>query len=152
MNLDSFLKSLRSLASSMSKSYDIQEMCFALCHSVVDVLGADGAGVTVADDSGRLRYVTATNDEAARLELAQENTQTGPCVAAYEEGRVVIVDDITIHSGWPRYFEVVETVNVGAVLGVPLKTDGTKLGAMDIYSHDKPAWSDDDVMAAEVFA
>lgn len=136
----------------MTKSYDLQAMCFELCEQVVDVLDADGAGVTVADNSDRLRYVTATSDEATKLELTQEHTQTGPCRTAYDDGRTVVVDDVKLHSLWPQYLEVAETVGVGAVLGVPLRTDGERLGAIDVYSYGQRAWSEEEVTAAGVFA
>jgi GAF domain-containing protein len=152
MNNDTFLKSLRGLTSSIARTYDLNQMCFDLCETVTEVLGADGAGVTVADASGALRYVTATNEEAATLERTQELAQSGPCMTAHEDGRVVAVDDVNLHSGWPAYLQVAESVGVGSVLGVPLATEARKLGALDVYSYEKRVWTEENKTVAEVFS
>jgi GAF domain-containing protein len=152
LELASILKAMDGFASSMAQSYDLPQAAFELCESMVEVLGAQGAGVTVAGEKDRLRYLTGTTEDAIELERTQEKYQSGPCRSAYDDGRVVVVNDVKVHAGWPKYLDIAEQLGVGAVLGVPLRTDGTKLGAMDIYSNEARVWSPDEIQVAEVFA
>lgn len=152
MNLESFVSSMRDFVASMTRNYDATRMCYELSDRVVDVLDADGAGVTVADRDGLLRYVTATDERAARIERVQEETQQGPCMSAYLADEAVAVSDVREVDRWPEYMEVADDLGFHSVLGVPLVSEVSKVGALNIYNESPRVWSEDDISAAWVFA
>lgn len=152
LDLASFLDSMREFAASMTKNYDSTRMCYELSDHVVAALDADGAGVTVADRDGRLRYVIATDERAARLERVQEEYQRGPCMTAYLTDEEVKVEDVRADRAWPEYLRIADELGYHAVLGVPLRSDVAKLGALDVYNNSTRAWSDDDSAVVWAFA
>jgi GAF domain-containing protein len=146
------LEALKSFASSMTRSFDLVEMCHQLSERSVEILGADGAGVSVADGEGLLRYVTATDGAAAHVERAQEKAQLGPCRSAFDTQELVVVGDVTEREEWPDYREAAEAVGYRSVLGVPLTGPVTSIGALNVYSSEARAWDDNELEWARILA
>lgn len=151
-DLGSFVGALRRFTQSMARSYDMTEMCYELCDRVAGVLGATGAGVAVADRSGRLGFATATSDRIVKMEAVQENEQQGPCVTAYTTQTVVAIGSIDDLDRWPHYRTEALALGLHSVLGVPLSVDGERMGALNVY-HDEPRqWSSEELEITDVFA
>ncbi len=150
--MDGFLNAMRTFVSSMTKSYDITQMCYELSETVTSVLAAAGAGVTVGDTDGKLRYVSATDERASDLERVQEEVQVGPCMTAFTQKKVVAVTDVRLESAWPEYLETAVQHGFHAVLGLPLLNNGTTFGAIDVYNDEPRLWSKGDVEIATTFA
>ena len=145
-------KALRSFVASMTRGYDLSEMCLQLCEHSVEVLGAHGAGVSVADEEGALRYVTATDASATHVERVQERFQDGPCKTAYKTQEVVVVQDIEEETAWPQYRVAAMEVGYSSVLGIPLRSGEHALGALNVYHLGTRAWDEGDLDMASVLA
>jgi GAF domain-containing protein len=143
------MQALRSFASVMGRSYDMNEMSFELAQRVTDALGV--AGVSVADESGNLMYVSATSEPIVTMEEIQEKLQQGPCVTAFQTQEPMVVSDITSLDEWPDYKAVATELGMGAVVGFPLSYDSARLGALNIYAANPREWSDDDMDVLGVF-
>ena len=59
--------------------YEVGDVLYALTDQMVEVLGIDGAGVSLRDDSRRLRFVAATDERVANIEETQTGIDEGPC-------------------------------------------------------------------------
>ncbi|MFZ0013910.1 MAG: GAF and ANTAR domain-containing protein [Acidimicrobiia bacterium] len=145
------MQALRSFASVMGRSYDLIEMSFQLAERVTEALGVEGTGVSVADQSGDLKYVSATSEPIVTMEEIQEKIQEGPCVMAFRTQQPMVVADIADIEGWADYKETATELGLGAVIGYPLSYDGARLGALNIYASHPRSWTDDDLDVLGVF-
>ena len=149
---DLLLKALRSFARAMGKNYDITEMSYQLSEHVAEALDAAGAGVSVADESGDLRFVTATSQPIIEIEAVQEKHQEGPCVEAYLSGEPNTIEDLTRESRWEHYRESAISIGLKAVVGYPLSYNGRRLGALNLYDDKQRPWTERDLDQIGVFS
>ncbi|MPZ72885.1 MAG: ANTAR domain-containing protein [Nitriliruptorales bacterium] len=120
---------------------------------VVNVLGVWGAGVSLADDKGQLRFVSATDDVVERLQALEDDVDRGPCREAYDSGFPVVVGDLqALADRWPRLVNQATAAGVNAVMGVPMSVDGEAIGALNVYEKRSGDFSDEQVAAAQVLA
>src|SRR3954467_3131294 len=129
------VKVLAEFAHTLTGGYEITDVLYRLADSVVDVLDAAGAGVSLADDTGHLRAVTAINALSATIEAVEEEYQQGPCVDAYRDGHSVVVTDLGRHaSSWAEYTTVARRHGVVSVLAVPVAARNSTMGTLNVYS------------------
>ena len=132
--------------------YDLEAALSELTESVTEVLGLCGSGVTMAED-GRLRFVTAVSKASGELERNQEQHQAGPCRDAYETGTVVRVPDVRLESArWPEFSASATRLSLAGVAAIPMRLDGQTIGALNLYSPEPRAWSDEDMAVAGALA
>jgi GAF domain-containing protein len=146
---DLLLQALKSFVASMKESYEINEMSYELSSRIAEALGVAGAGVSVADASGQLRFVTGTDERIIQIEQAQELAQEGPCVSAFESQRPIAIPDIQAVNDWPAYTTAADRLDLHAVVGYPL---GESLGALNIYHDRHREWSEEDLDVIDVFS
>lgn len=94
----------------------------------MDVLGADGAGVSLDRDGGNLAFVAASDGRVAAIEEQQIATGTGPCHDAFRTGQLVAVTDLESEDRWPEYTAAALDAGARAVLGVPMPVGAGRLG------------------------
>lgn len=151
-NTDLLLQALRSFAVAMGGSYDISDVCYGLGKTITEVLGTTGAGVSVVDSQGDLKFVTATSQPIIEIEEAQEGAQQGPCVTAFQTQKPMAISDIADRPEWPVYTDTADRVGLRAVVGFPLSYGGERLGAINVYNAESRLWNDDDLDVIGVFA
>src|SRR5664280_2827390 len=148
-----FLQTLSRFAVVLPVRYDLEAALSELTESVTAVLGLSGSGVTMADQAGRMRFVTAVSQASGELERNQEEQQAGPCRDAYDTGEVVRVTDVRAESTrWPEFSATAVRLAVAGVAGVPMRLDDQIIGALNLYSGEPRQWSDEDVAVAGVLA
>jgi GAF domain-containing protein len=148
-----FLQTLSRFAMVLPARYDLEDALGELTESVTAVLGLSGAGVTMADGSGRLRFVTAVSEDSGDLERNQEEQQAGPCRDAFDTGEVVRVSDVREESArWPEFSATAKLLAVAGVAGIPMRLDDEIIGALNIYAPMPREWSDEDIGVAAVLA
>jgi GAF domain-containing protein len=109
------------------------------------------AGITMRIE-GRPRTAVFTDDLAPEIDRAQYDEGTGPCLTAFEEGRVTAIDSTREDGPWPVFRAAAAAHGVGSTLSVPLVVDGTAVGALNLYAARERAFSADDRAHAELFA
>lgn len=145
-------RTLSEFAATLVKGFAISDVLHDLADRVTVVLGIDSAGVSV-QESGRLRFVTALDERAARLEKAQEHGQAGPCVDAWRSGKAVAVTDLSeCASSWGTCPQEAREAGIVAIAGIPMRLGDKTIGALCLYSTTRRAWSPDDLSAAHVLA
>ncbi len=147
-----FLHTLSRFAVVLPARYDLEATLSDLTGSVTTVLGLSGSGVTMAED-GRLRFVTAVSRASGDLERNQEDNQAGPCRDAYDTGEVVRVSDVREESArWPEFSATATRLSVAGVAGIPMRLADQIIGALNLYSPEPRAWTDEDIDVARVLA
>ena len=120
----SLLQVLTRFARTLADGYDVAEVLYDLSDSVVSVLGAKGAGVSLGGTDDKLVFVTATSDVITQVERVQQDSQEGPCHVAFMTNEVVVVEDISTHEDWPTLRDAAVSNGLTSVIGVPLRVPG----------------------------
>jgi GAF domain-containing protein len=146
------LEVLRRFAATMSQSYEVSDVLYQLGDSAVTILGADGAGISLASAGDRLEFVTATDQSLIELETVQEARQEGPCVLAFRTGEPVTIYDIAELDMWHEYRKTAARGNFRAVIGMPLAIGERRVGSLNIYQRAPREWSDTELDVARTLA
>lgn len=152
VNHDALVRAFADYAHALRSHYDVGTVLYRLTDHVVDVLQADGAGVSLARDEHHLAFVAATDGHVAAIEEQQIATGTGPCHDAFRTGEVVAVTDLATEDRWPEYTQAARNAGAAAVLGVPMPVDQRRIGAVNIYKHTAHDWAEHEITVAAVLA
>jgi GAF domain-containing protein len=148
-----FIETLSRFAVVLPARYDLEAALTELTESLTAVLGLSGSGVTMADEAGRLRFVTAVSQASGELERNQEEQQAGPCRDAYDTGEVVRVCDVREEAArWPEFSATARRLGVAGVAGIPMRLADQIIGALNLYSPEPRKWSGEDIAVAGVLA
>jgi GAF domain-containing protein len=151
-NQELLVRVMSEFARTLAGNFAVGDVLHDLAEQVTEVLGVQGAGVSLAD-SGSIKFVAAIDEVTAAIERVQEDTQEGPCVDAHRTGELVLVADIRAEPGrWPTFAARARELGIMAVAGIPMNWDGTRLGGLDLYATARRDWPTDDVVAARVLA
>ncbi|MBU2073301.1 MAG: GAF and ANTAR domain-containing protein [Actinobacteria bacterium] len=110
-----------------------------VCRDAVRRLGSvGGAALCLGQDELELDLVAGSDDAAVALERKQLDLGEGPCLDAHRTGAIVhLTDPVDDRERWPLYSRAVQEAGVRAVLALPLRVGGIRLGALDLYL-DRP--------------
>ena len=139
-------------ARTIANRYEIADVLYRLTDQVVEVLGVDGAGVSIADRDGDLQFVTATDEQVTQVEERQVSAREGPCHEAYTEGKHVCSADLSAEDRWPAYVPEALEQGLRAVAGIPMICDEHRVGALNLYVSAARDWSSDDLDIAQLLA
>jgi GAF domain-containing protein len=84
--------------------------------------------------AGRPSTPVQTDPAAAALDSVQYRSRRGPCLEAYEAGKIVRERIPEQAARWPEFSDVAQKVGVKSVLAVPLVINDQSLGALNLYS------------------
>jgi GAF domain-containing protein len=88
----------------------------------------------------------------AEVDAIQYGLEEGPCFTAVLHGRTVRSGALSGESQWPRFGPQVARLGVNSALSLPLLGPDGVVGALNIYAHDKDAFSDHAAQIGELFA
>jgi GAF domain-containing protein len=147
-----FLRTVSDFAGLLLTPYDVDATVQGLSERTTEVFGLAGSGVFLLVE-GRVVFDTAVPESLAPLELAQGESQEGPCVQACRTGEVVAVADLARKSeGWDQYRAAAAALGIGAVAGIPMSLRNCVVGALNLYSYEPREWSEADLEAVQVLA
>ena len=133
-------------ARTLIEDFSIQEILDRLARSVLEVIPTDGAGVLLLDEQARLHFVSATDERILVIERLQLELGEGPCILSYESGEAVMAPDLSQETRFERFAARAVQEGLGAVYSFPLRIDGRRLGALDLYSRTMQELSAEDVV------
>jgi GAF domain-containing protein len=117
------------------------------------LLGAQGAGIMLADEREVLRHAAASGPPSHRLASAEERLGDGPAQAAYAGDLPVVSRDLSTDSRWPDLRLLVGRARIRAVLAAPLRLPGSgPIGALSLHASAARDWEVGDISAAIAFA
>ena len=143
---------VRDYARRIASNYGLGDGLYSVTDQSLQVLGCDGAGVSVGDPDGRLRFVTATEQAVVRIEEEQAIAQEGPCFEAYETGELVVTPDLAEEPRWERYRRTALDAGFRAVAGVPMLVEDVRIGAVNLYHAHPHQWAQEELEVAQVLA
>jgi GAF domain-containing protein len=147
-----FMQAVSEFARHLLTPHDTERALTDLAGKVTEVLALAGSGVSLGRD-GDLIFATAVPEQLAALEQVQQDHQTGPCIAAYREKRIVAIDDLREHvDRWPRYCAVAESIGVTSVASLPMQLHGIRVGSLNLYAEGLQPWAAGDLSVAAVMA
>ncbi|GLY33233.1 GAF and ANTAR domain-containing protein [Kineosporia sp. NBRC 101731] len=150
---DDLQESLTALAGALTGA---QPLTVTLRHvaslAVSAVPGADGAGLTLLEQSGP-DTIVASADFVEEVDAAQYGIGEGPCLLA-------VATRTTQWSGslggeedrWPRFGPQAGRMGVHSALSVPLLLGERVVGALNIYAHGRDAFDQHSIAIGEEFS
>lgn len=104
-----------------------------LARACVDVLGVDGAGISLFHSDFRVP-VGASDDVATVAERLQFTQGEGPCLASAATHRMVVADANELESRWPSFTrELFDLTPFRAVASLPLAVTRQSFAALDLF-------------------
>jgi hypothetical protein len=123
-----------------------------LCKGGVQVLGAGGGSITVANAEPERVTLHATGPVAARLDELEEVLGEGPSLDAYNTGEPVLADlgDAASSRRWPVFTgAALRGIGTVTVLAVPMRPDRQTVGVFAV--HDMPSGPVDELTGSAQF-
>ncbi|MGI8899918.1 MAG: GAF and ANTAR domain-containing protein [Nocardioides sp.] len=114
--------------------------------------GIDHVGITLAHRDGTMETVAATDQLVWDLDAVQYKFGEGPCVHAIETADVIVVENASQESRWPRFMAEAVQRGLRAQMGIRLYTDEKTLGGLNMYSLECDTFEPGTQELAELFA
>jgi PAS domain S-box-containing protein len=120
--------------------------------AAVPLLRTDSAGLMLADATGTLSWVTATEDAERSFEQAQGDLGEGPSIDAFVSCEVVHTSDLWADARWPRLAPAARSNDIRGVLAAPVVRDGQPVGTCNALTIRPRRWAHADVGAIGAYA
>ena len=106
-----------------------------LCQACVDLLGVDGASVSLMHDGATQGTFGSSGARSRQLDELQFTFGEGPCMDAVSSGNPVLVGDLDDldEARWPAFRGAVLDAGMGAVFALPVTVAGNAVGALDLF-------------------
>ncbi len=141
------------LADTMVAEFDVIDFMHTLTETCVELIGADAAGLMLADQRGSLQVITATSDKSRDLESLELQYNEGPCLDCYRLGHAITnVDPHEAERRWPRFIHVARTAGFTSVHALPLRLRENVIGSLNLYLADPGELSPSDVALGQGLA
>lgn len=146
MSSDAAAQALRALSQFLVAERSMGDTLLEVSHITIDALPpAEMAGISLLGDDGRPTTGVFTDIEAPEIDAAQYDAGRGPCLSAWRDKRVVILEDMVAAAGdYPEFSRAAQAHGVGSVLSLPLVAGDAGLGALNLYAPVGKAFSPDD--------
>ena len=131
--LIALLDVLTDMPRNLLRDYEVTDILDELTRRTPDILPVDGAGVMIEDESGVLRFTAASDDTVRYIESLQIELGEGPCLAAYQTGEQVLLDDLSTTTLFRAFAPRALENRLHAVYSFPMWHDGQSLGALNLY-------------------
>jgi GAF domain-containing protein len=120
-------------------------------YAVRAIPGAEGAGLTLLEEN-RSDTIVSTADFVAQIDDIQYSLGQGPCLSAVADRKIVLSGSLGGDRRWPQFGSRVARLGVHSVVSLPLITEEAVVGAMNVYAHDKNAFTADAGRLGVIFA
>jgi hypothetical protein len=139
------LTTFRTLAEIVYSGESYDSVYEALCESAVQLVdGCDHASLMLRR-RGRIETVAASDDVAQRIDELEKALGEGPCLDAIDadEPDQHICPDLTEGSKWPELAKrIMAETQVRGMAGFRLRQEGTRVGALNVFSDTPGALTD----------
>jgi GAF domain-containing protein len=132
----------------------LDQVAVSAVHAIPD---ADGVGICLlrldrADT--RVQALATSHPFVERVDAIQYDVlDEGPCITAAADRAPIRTGDISADKRWPRFGPRVGRLGVQSVLSLPmLMPDGTVVGAINTYSHERDRFDEHAVKVGLLFA
>jgi GAF domain-containing protein len=140
------------LADTLVSDFDIVEFLHGLSVDSVEILGAEAAGVMLADGRGGLRLIASSEERMRLLELFELQGAEGPCLDAFSLGRPVQASAADSRVRWPVFGPHASEVGFQTMCAVPLRIRTDVIGALNLFRGDDEPFTDAEMELAQAMA
>jgi transcriptional regulator with GAF, ATPase, and Fis domain len=140
------------LADTLADDFDIVEFLLGLCGDAVQVVGAETAGVMLADARGGLRLLASSEERMRDLELFELQSQQGPCLDAFRTGETVTATTADGQGLWPLFAPQAVERGFRYMCAVPMQLRGSTIGALNLFRATDDPFAEIDLELAQAMA
>ena len=140
------------LADTLTDDFDVVEFLHGLCADAVQVVGADTAGVMLADSRGGLRLLASSEERMRTLELFELQSQQGPCLDAFRTGHTVTATTADGQRLWPLFAPQAAERGFRFMCAVPMSLRGATIGALNLFRVTDEPFAETDLEIAQAMA
>ncbi|MEU5341264.1 GAF and ANTAR domain-containing protein [Streptomyces sp. NPDC020766] len=133
-------------ADTLAEDFDTVAYLRRVSDHCVALLGASAAGIMLIDDGEPVSFGVSGRRQELALDLLEVQHHGGPCLESHGSGEPV--PPVTIRaahasSRWPDFTERALRYDIGSTFAVPLRREGTALGALNVFvpepAHPSPS-------------
>ncbi len=149
MPSEAAVEALRALSQFLVAERSMGDTLHRVAEITIDALPpATMAGVSLLGEDGRPTTGVFTHAAAPEIDGAQYVAGRGPCLSAWREKRVVVLNDmVTAVDTYPEFAREAEAHGVGSVMSLPLVAGDEGLGALNLYAPPGDTFSSEDEAA-----
>jgi hypothetical protein len=126
------------LADTLVDDFDVIDFLQLVASRCVELLDVAAAGLVLADQSGSLVTVAASDERARLLELFETQNDEGPCRDCYQQGAAVVNVDLQgARELWPRFTPQAITAGFGSANALLLRLRSQVIGSLNLF-HTRP--------------
>jgi GAF domain-containing protein len=141
------------LADTLMDEFDQVDFLQMLVDRSVELLGADAAGLMLADQRGTLQLMASSVEEARGLEVFELQMHEGPCLDCFATGQTVVnVDLAEAQERWPVFMPAAVAAGFRACHALPLRLRGQVLGAMNLFTAEPRRLDDEHIAIGQAMA
>jgi GAF domain-containing protein len=140
------------LADTLVNGFDVVELLHTLATRCVDLFDLDAAGLLLADQTGTLRVVGSSTEQARMLELLEVQNQEGPCLECYRSGTPVVAEDLESAGRWPDFCREALAAGFRSVGALPMRLRTDVIGALNLFRVQPGRLNDADRLACQALA
>ena len=130
---------------------NVEDAIREIVHTTHSMFAVDGAGLMLCDADQHLRNVAASDQRFEHLEELQIRHGEGPCIDAFDDKKLVGVEDLTTDGRWPDFSQAAVARSVRAVLASPLPYNQDAVGVVAVISEQTRPWSPEGELALLAF-
>jgi GAF domain-containing protein len=135
---------LAELARSLQQAPDADAVLAGFVHAALDLIpGADEGSVSVVLGRKNVGLKAPSGDLPERIDALQMETNEGPCLEAAYEHSTVRVPDMSVEQRWPLFAQRATEAGAQGMLSIQLWVEGNDLGALNLYSCEANAFTDE---------
>ncbi len=141
------------LARSLQAEPDLDQTLRSIVSAaVVNIDGADLAGITLVTKNGALSTPAATDELAREIDRVQYEVRQGPCLSSAWERITVLADDLRTETRWPEFARRAAELGVLSMLSIQLYVRDEEMGSLNLYSRKASGFGDEDENIGLLFA
>ena len=146
-------KTLSDLARSLQDEDNVVDTLDGIVAAAVKTVpGAQYAGITEVRARRQLVTRAASHEVAREVDRAQYHTGQGPCVDAVYQQKTLRLSDMAQERRWPEFRHRVVRLGIRSMLAFQLYVVRDNLGALNLYSGETDAFSDESEHVGLLFA
>jgi len=140
------------LADTLASDFDVVDFLQSLSTDSVQIVGAEAAGVMLADARGGLRLIASSDERMRLLELFELQGEQGPCLDAFSSGRSVQASAADSRDRWPVFAPQASDAGFQAMCAVPLRIRTDVIGALNLFRGTDEPFSGAEMDLAQAMA
>jgi GAF domain-containing protein len=140
------------LADTLASDFDIVDFLHSLSADSVEILGAEAAGVMLANARGGLRLIASSDERMRLLELFELQGEQGPCLDAFSTGRPLQASAADSRTRWPDFAPRASDSGFQRMCAVPLRVRVDVIGAMNLFRATDEPFTADEMDIAQAMA